>query len=139
MKKLIISEADLELIANTIRCSVVKDEENQALIDPENTFEFEIYEKLISHQKSVMELIEKSRGDEIRNCCKACRFWDAFYEDEKTGEGAGHCVRYAPRPVIGKAERDGEENVVWPITRENQGCGEFGLPNESGDARRADA
>jgi hypothetical protein len=69
------------------------------------------------------------------NYCKDCKFWDQFYEDEATRAGAGYCVRYAPRPVIGKDGGNGEENVVWPITRENQGCGEFALPNAGGMAR----
>lgn len=70
------------------------------------------------------------------NYCKSCKFWDAFYQDEKSGEGVGHCVRYAPRPEIALAVSCGEENVLWPITRENQGCGEFSP--ENAEQRRAD-
>jgi len=42
--------------------------------------------------------------------CKDCKWWKEFGPDES----GGHCHRHAPKPEVG-----------WPITVENDWCGEF--------------
>lgn len=63
--------------------------------------------------------------------CNDCRFWDEFSRDE-TNLAHGFCCRYAPRPIIKTINSlwgdDSQENVEWPVTRNNQGCGEFEKP-----------
>ena len=57
--------------------------------------------------------------------CEFCLYWDKFHEGDG-GEALGECRRYAPRPKItSEPEIEGKENVEWPITRENEFCGEF--------------
>ena len=65
----------------------------------------------------------------MRGPCEDCLFWDEFYRDE-TKLAHGLCRRYAPHPVIkSRISDEGAENVEWPITRMNEGCGEY-QPND---------
>ena len=49
--------------------------------------------------------------------CSTCGWWNTEDDDN----GAGHCRRYAPRPVA-----DGvATQAVWPITRAAEWCGEW--------------
>jgi hypothetical protein len=64
---------------------------------------------------------------EAMGYCKDCLFWDWFYtNDKQPHESYGLCRRYAPRPMTqSKPPCDGERNVEWPNTLDNEFCGEY--------------
>lgn len=56
--------------------------------------------------------------------CPGCRFWDAF--DARSGE----CRRHAPTAVQfaqtqDANERGGDSGAVWPVTSDDDWCGEW--------------
>jgi hypothetical protein len=59
--------------------------------------------------------------------CADCKFWN---RDEGPFE-VGRCHRYAPRPVVVAGTEEGEEPLarpdlpVWPLTIDEDWCGEF--------------
>jgi hypothetical protein len=59
--------------------------------------------------------------------CLSCKWWDALTEFDPAKGSVGCCIRYAPRPATGEAPAGGEVNVIWPITRDNDWCGEYTL------------
>ena len=58
--------------------------------------------------------------------CQHCKFWS----NNHPVKGYGYCRRYAPRPVS-KEDACATEVmgviVGWPVTYEDEGCGEFKL------------
>ena len=58
--------------------------------------------------------------------CDICRYWDRFYDPSEPNDWSlGHCQRYAPKTAIGRDPETGERNVIWPVTRDNDWCGDF--------------
>ncbi len=54
-------------------------------------------------------------------CCKNCVYWDEF--DSQDSNKQGYCRRYAPNLRQGEAEKGS-----WPVTFENDWCGDY-APN----------
>lgn len=53
-------------------------------------------------------------------CCKVCVYWEKIVSDTETPRG--ECRYYPPRPkIMGELVTS---NVVWPITRATDSCGE---------------
>jgi hypothetical protein len=81
---------------------------------------------LIDDLESAVPILEEwAKGSLLEGSCLKCKFWDQFHYDSATNESTGCCARHAPRPSLGIPSIDGEENVVWPITRGNEICGDF--------------
>jgi hypothetical protein len=63
--------------------------------------------------------------DERKELCETCRFW------ERTGNHAGECRRYAPRPamralmILDSRQQDGREDAIFPIMSHDEWCGEW--------------
>ena len=64
-------------------------------------------------------------------CCQLCRYWDAFadWDGDERRHMVGWCRRYAPQTAIGKDREDGKNNVIRPITEDNDWCGDFAEGN----------
>lgn len=67
--------------------------------------------------------------------CSNCRYWDT-YED---GDESGVCRRYPPRiphPSMANLDEDGncgwEEYPIWPLTMDEEWCGEHKLKEKNG-------
>jgi len=61
--------------------------------------------------------------------CDRCRFWDIEAEEDRPDRG--WCRRRSPRIATGRAR--------WPITREDDWCGEFVFGPPSAAAGAAEA
>ena len=65
--------------------------------------------------------------------CQSCRFWKVLNPEFHDGEPVGICRRCAPAPVQECQVTDGTDDdrawfdgtVKWPITFENEWCGQF--------------
>ena len=60
--------------------------------------------------------------------CQFCAFWSGWRMGEDTKEipddRMGRCHRYAPRPYFTTGD-DNSNEVWWPSTSTDQGCGDF--------------
>jgi hypothetical protein len=60
----------------------------------------------------------------VLRSCETCRYFDV--DDDDVPKGQGTCRRYAPRPVIYPATRDGELPLPsWPAVLVSDWCGEY--------------
>lgn len=69
--------------------------------------------------------------------CRTCRFWAALPEPPAgwaPGTQAGQCRRYPPTLLTIDAG-PGAVTIVWPITAEQQRCGEHALGGWGHDPR----
>lgn len=61
--------------------------------------------------------------------CLNCRYWSGQREK-------GECRRFAPRATIGQLDPDvrysNPEMAGWPVTRADDGCGEF-VPGDAAE------
>lgn len=58
--------------------------------------------------------------------CVDCKFWKAK-EGGALDDGVGECRRYAAKPLVAldDAELPRSPFVAWPLTLDDQFCGEF--------------
>jgi len=54
--------------------------------------------------------------------CEDCKFW---MPDDIETSSSGRCHRYAPRPIVTKDEDSDSQLAYFPITWDDEWCGEF--------------